>query len=32
MHKLMGVFFNMDKMIGADFETGLASLKAQAEG
>lgn len=30
--KLMGVFFNMDKMIGADFEAGLASLKAQAEG
>jgi hypothetical protein len=30
--KLMGVFFNMDKMVGADFEAGLASLKAQAEG
>jgi uncharacterized protein YndB with AHSA1/START domain len=29
--KLMGVFFNMDKMIGADFEAGLANLKAIAE-
>ncbi len=29
--KLMGVFFNMDKMIGTDFETGLASLKTIAE-
>jgi polyketide cyclase/dehydrase/lipid transport protein len=29
--KLMGVFFNMDKMIGADFEAGLANLKAAAE-
>lgn len=29
--KVMGVFFNMDKMIGADFETGLANLKAAAE-
>ena len=29
--KVMGVFFNMDKMIGADFETGLANLKALAE-
>jgi uncharacterized protein YndB with AHSA1/START domain len=26
--KLMGVFFNMDKMIGRDFEAGLANLKA----
>ncbi len=30
-HKLMGLFFNMDKMVGTDFETGLASLKALAE-
>lgn len=30
-HKLMGLFMNMDKMIGTDFETGLASLKALAE-
>ncbi len=29
--KLMGVFINMDKMIGRDFETGLASLKTLAE-
>ncbi|MDH5538102.1 MAG: SRPBCC family protein [Rhizobacter sp.] len=29
--KLMGVFFNMDKLIGADFEAGLANLKAAAE-
>lgn len=29
--KLMGVFFDMDKMIGSDFEAGLAALKAQAE-
>ena len=29
--KVMGLFFNMDKMIGADFETGLANLKAAAE-
>jgi len=25
--KLMGIFFNMDQMIGKDFETGLANLK-----
>jgi len=31
MGKVMGVFLNMDKMIGKDFETGLAELKAQAE-
>ena len=29
--KVMGIFFNMDKMIGADFETGLANLKGIAE-
>jgi hypothetical protein len=29
--KLMGVFFDMDNMIGKDFEAGLASLKAIAE-
>jgi uncharacterized protein YndB with AHSA1/START domain len=29
--KLMQVFFNMDRMIGKDFEAGLASLKAAAE-
>lgn len=29
--KLMGLFFSMDKMIGRDFELGLANLKAAAE-
>jgi hypothetical protein len=29
--KIMGLFFDMDTMIGKDFETGLANLKAQAE-
>ena len=29
--KLMSVFFSMDKMIGKDFETGLANMKAAAE-
>lgn len=29
--KLMGVVFNVDRMVGQDFETGLASLKARAE-
>ena len=31
MAKLIGIFCNMDKLIGKDFEAGLASLKAQAE-
>jgi carbon monoxide dehydrogenase subunit G len=31
MTKLMGIFFNMDKMVGSDFERGLANLKAVAE-
>jgi uncharacterized protein YndB with AHSA1/START domain len=29
--KLITVFFNMDSMVGKDFETGLANLKAIAE-
>jgi carbon monoxide dehydrogenase subunit G len=29
--KLLGLFVNMDNMIGKDFENGLASLKAIAE-
>jgi uncharacterized protein YndB with AHSA1/START domain len=29
--KVMSVFFSMDRMVGTDFETGLASLKAVAE-
>jgi Polyketide cyclase / dehydrase and lipid transport len=31
MSRVMHVFINMDKMIGKDFETGLANLKAAAE-
>ncbi|MNR76068.1 Polyketide cyclase / dehydrase and lipid transport [compost metagenome] len=31
MSKLMSVFFSMDKMVGDDFEIGLANLKAAAE-
>jgi uncharacterized protein YndB with AHSA1/START domain len=31
MHKVMQVFMNMDRMIGKDFETGLANLKTVAE-
>jgi hypothetical protein len=29
--KVMSVFLDMDKMVGKDFETGLANLKATAE-
>lgn len=29
--KIIHVFFNMDRMVGGDFETGLANLKAAAE-
>jgi hypothetical protein len=29
--KVIGVFINMDNMIGKDFEAGLANLKAMAE-
>ena len=32
MCKAMGLFFNMDKMCGSQFEEGLANLKAIAEG
>ncbi len=31
MGKAVGVFMNMDKMIGSDFESGLARLKTVAE-
>jgi hypothetical protein len=31
MSKLMGIFFSMDSLVGKDFETGLANLKAAAE-
>jgi uncharacterized protein YndB with AHSA1/START domain len=29
--KIIHVFFNMDKMVGGDFEAGLAAMKAAAE-
>ena len=29
MSKLMGVFMDFDKMVGKDFEAGLAALEAQ---
>ena len=29
--KLMGIFFNMDRMVGAQFEQGLANLKSITE-
>jgi uncharacterized protein YndB with AHSA1/START domain len=29
--KILGIFMNMDKMIGKDFEVGLAKLKSVAE-
>ncbi|MDB5394024.1 MAG: polyketide cyclase [Rhodospirillales bacterium] len=31
MAKVMTLFFNMDKMVGKDFESGLATLKTAAE-
>jgi Polyketide cyclase / dehydrase and lipid transport len=31
MMRVMGLFMNMDKMVGKDFEAGLASIKAIAE-
>lgn len=31
MMKAVGVFMNMDKVVGKDFETGLTNLKALAE-
>lgn len=31
MSKLMGIFMNIDTMIGKEFDTGLANLKAQME-
>jgi hypothetical protein len=31
LSKVMTVFFDMDRMVGQDFEAGLASLKALAE-
>lgn len=31
MSKLMGIFMNIDTLIGKEFDTGLANLKAQME-
>ncbi len=31
MFKVMSLFFSMDKMVGKDFETGLANLKSLTE-
>jgi len=31
VHKLMGLFINLDQMIGKDFDAGLQNLKAIAE-
>jgi hypothetical protein len=31
MMKVMGIFMNMDAMVGKDFERGLANLKSQTE-
>ncbi len=31
IHKVMSIFFNIDQMIGNDFETGLANLKTATE-
>lgn len=31
MAKLIGLFIDMDRMVGRDFEAGLANLKARAE-
>jgi uncharacterized protein YndB with AHSA1/START domain len=31
MFKLMGLVMNMDKMVGTDFEKGLAAIKTEAE-
>jgi hypothetical protein len=31
LFKVMGLFMSMDKMIGKDFETGLANIKGIVE-
>jgi hypothetical protein len=31
-HKVMGVFISMDRLVGKDFEKGLASMKGVVEG
>jgi len=32
VNKLMGVFMDMDRMVGRDFEDGLQNLRQLAEG
>lgn len=32
VHKVMCLFFSMDKMVGSEFEKGLAAMKAKTEG
>jgi hypothetical protein len=32
LSKLISLFVSMDRMVGPDFEAGLANLKAAAEG
>jgi hypothetical protein len=31
LQKILGVIFNMNKMVGGEFDKGLAALKVQAE-
>ncbi len=31
LHKLMGSIFNMDKMVGGEFDKGLANLRSLVE-
>ncbi|NNC91092.1 MAG: polyketide cyclase, partial [Acidimicrobiia bacterium] len=31
MSRIMGIFVSMDKMVGKDFEKGLAQLKSSVE-
>jgi hypothetical protein len=31
LQKILGVIFNMNKMVGGEFDKGLAALKVRAE-
>jgi hypothetical protein len=31
MFKIMGIVMNVEKLVGRDFEMGLAAMKAEAE-
>jgi len=31
VHKAMGLIFNFDKMVGSEFDKGLAQLKSRTE-